>query len=238
RRLGFFYHPACVALFAALILTATGIAVIDWSDIVHDAGGLYRFSAIPEIWLTVWTVVALHELAHGLTCKRHGGEVHEVGLLLIYFQPAAYCNVSDAWLFREKRQRLLVTLAGPWFELGLWALATLVWRVTDGEAWIHELALIVVATSGIKTLVNLNPFLKLDGYYLLSDLLEVPNLRRRAFEHVGAWTRALFGSTEPGLIQSTARERRIYLTYGLLAIAFSAVFLLLLTMRLGHMLIG
>jgi putative peptide zinc metalloprotease protein len=90
KHLGFLYHPACVAIFAAIILLAIGIAVVDWPDVVRDAGRLYRVSAIPEIWLTVWSVVLLHELAHGLTCKRLGGEVHELGLLLIYFQPAAY----------------------------------------------------------------------------------------------------------------------------------------------------
>src|SRR5207249_7967948 len=104
---------------------------------------------------------------------------HEIGFMLIYLQPALYCNVSDAWLFPKTSTRLWVGVSGPYFELVIWALATLLWRVTDGETWINYLALIVMATSGIKTCFNLNPLIKLDGYYLLSDYLGIPNLRAR-----------------------------------------------------------
>ena len=234
KRLGFLYSPACVALCAGIILLATGIAVVDWGDIVHDAGRLYRFSAIPEIWLTVWSVVAMHELAHGLTCKRYGGEVRELGLLLIYFQPAAYCNVSDAWLFPSKRQRAFVTIAGPWLELCVWALATIAWRVTETVTWVNELALIIVATSGVKTLLNLNPFLKLDGYYLLSDLIGMPNLRRRAFQSSGDRIRVGFGSRATGATAASARERRILLGYGAVALVMTAAFLGYAIAKLGR----
>jgi len=225
KHLGFLYHPACVAIFAAIILLAIGIAVVDWPDVVRDAGRLYRVSAIPEIWLTVWSVVLLHELAHGLTCKRLGGEVHELGLLLIYFQPAAYCNVSDAWLFPEKHKRVMVTLAGPWLELCVWALATVLWRVTEVDTRVNELALIIVATSGIKTLINLSPILKLDGYYLLSDLLEIPNLRRRAFRSIGDVLRRWFGGAGPLNVDADPRQRLIVLAYGAVALVTTVGFL-------------
>jgi multidrug resistance efflux pump len=234
QRLGFLYSPVSVVLGGALILVALGIAVVDWPDIVRDAGRLYRLSAVPEIWLTVWSVVLAHELAHGLTCKRFGGAVHELGLLLIYFTPAAYCNVSDAWLFPEKRKRLLVTLAGPWLELCVWALATILWRVTDVESGLNELALIVVATSGIKTLLNLNPFLKLDGYYLLSDLLDMPNLRRRAFRSIGDRLRRVFGGVGVGEGATNMRERRILFGYGVVALVMTLGFLGYAIAKLGR----
>src|ERR1051326_6353818 len=101
-------------------------------------------------------------------------------MLLIYLQPAMYCNVSDAWLFPEKKKRLLVTLAGVWFDLLAWALATLLWRVTEPATAIDFLSLVIATTMGIKSLFNLNPLIKLDGYYLLSAWVEIPNLRRRA----------------------------------------------------------
>ena len=75
------------------------------------------------------------------------------------------------WLFPEKSKRLLVGLAGPAFELFLWSVATILWRYTETDTWIHRLALVVLAISGLKTLINFNPFIKLDGYYLLSDIL-------------------------------------------------------------------
>ena len=114
-------------------------------------------------WFTLVAVIVGHELAHGLTCKRFGGSVHEIGMLLIYLQPAMYCNVSDAWLFPEKRKRLLVTLAGAWFEVLCWAFATLFWRLTEPGTIPNFLALVVATTLGIKSLFNLNPLIKLDG---------------------------------------------------------------------------
>ena len=97
--------------------------------------------------------------------------------MLIYFSPALYVNVSDAWLFPEKSKRLWVGFAGPYFELFLWALATWVWRLTNTDTAINFVAFIVMLTSGVKTLFNLNPLIKLDGYYLFSDWLEIPNLK-------------------------------------------------------------
>src|SRR5262249_61144614 len=89
-----------------------------------------RWESILLVWLAVFVVTMLHESAHGLTCKRYGGEVHEIGFLLLFFMPCFYCNVSDAWLFREKSKRLWVTFAGGYFELFLWALAVFIWRMT------------------------------------------------------------------------------------------------------------
>src|SRR5205814_5873818 len=165
----------------------------------------------------VFLVITAHELAHGLTCKHFGGEVHELGFLLIYLQPALYCNVSDAWLFPEKSKRLWVGFAGPYFELFLWALATLAWRLTDVETGLNYVAFIVMTSSGVKTLLNFNPLIKLDGYYLLSDWLEVPNLRKKGFACFSDGIKRLFGTPVPRLEQMPRRERRICLAYGLVA---------------------
>ncbi|HEY2953658.1 MAG TPA: efflux RND transporter periplasmic adaptor subunit [Candidatus Eisenbacteria bacterium] len=233
-RLAFLFTPGFLVLSAATLLLAISIVVTNWTELRADLGGLYRLSAIPLIWITVAAVIAAHELAHGLTCKRFGGEVHELGLLLIYLQPAAYCNVSDAWLFPERSRRLWVTFAGPWFELFLWGLATLLWHVTNPETLVGRVALIVVATSGVKQLLNLNPLLKLDGYYLLSDLLEIPNLRGNAFRAIGDRVRKLWGRAPASAREPTARERRIYLAYGLVAVVFSFSLLAFAVAKLGR----
>jgi putative peptide zinc metalloprotease protein len=212
-----FFTPAFMVISAVLILTAFGVAVANWEDALRDFSRLFSYSAIPVIVTMVFLVVTAHEFAHGLTCKHFGGEVHEWGFLLIYFQPAFFCNVSDAWLFPEKSKRLWVAFAGPYFELFLWALATLAWRVTDVETTINYLALIVMTTSGIKTLFNFNPLIKLDGYYLLSDWLEIPNLRSKGFACFSDGVRKLFGGMAPRLEQLSSRERRICVVYGLVA---------------------
>jgi len=211
------FTPHFVALSAVLILLAAAATAANWSDLTQDLSRLGRPSAIPLFVVVVFLVITAHEFAHGLTCKHFGGDVHEVGFMLIYFLPAFYCDVSDAWLFPEKSKRLWVSFAGPYFELFLWALATLAWRITEGETWINHVSLIVMASSGIKTLINFNPFIKLDGYYLLSDYLEIPNLRRRAFRHLGGAIKRVLGFGHSAAATRAPREERVYLLYGLVA---------------------
>src|SRR6185295_20063406 len=153
---------------------AVWTTVTSSADFIASLSRLYRLSTVPVFMVVMFAVISAHELAHGVTCKRFGGEVHEMGFLLIYLQPALYCNVDDAWLFPERSKRLWVGFAGPYFELFLWSVAVLVWRVTAGDTWINALAVIVMAVSGVKTLLNFNPLIKLDGYYLLSDFLDIP----------------------------------------------------------------
>src|SRR5207253_3145845 len=217
----FFFTPLFLVLSAAIILGAVYVAFANWEDAVQNVSRLFQYSAIPLILLVVFLVITAHEFAHGLTCKHFGGEVHELGFFLIYFQPALYCNVSDAWLFPEKSKRLWVGFAGPYFELFLWALATFAWRLTDVETWINYVALIVMTTSGVKTLFNFNPLIKLDGYYLLSDYLEIPNLRRRSFRYVGSVVEKLFGFGPDEEETLAPRERLIFSLYGTTALAGS-----------------
>jgi putative peptide zinc metalloprotease protein len=237
KKVWFFHTPYFVIFSATLILAAMGVAITHWSEISQDVDRLYQVSAIPLIVLTMFVVVAAHEFGHGLTCKHFGGEVHEVGFMLIYFQPAFYCNVSDAWLFPEKSRRLWVGFAGPFFELFLWAIATFLWLITNVDTAINFISLIVMASSGVKTLLNFNPLIKLDGYYLLSDYLEMPNLRRRAFRYIGDGIKRLSGMAIGEVESPTPRERRIYLIYGLIATVASLSLLMLVFVQAGKALI-
>jgi putative peptide zinc metalloprotease protein len=236
-RVGFFYTRAFAYLSAATIVMAGMIGVLNWDSLAGEMSGLLRLSAVPLLIATIFTTITLHELAHGLTCKRFGGEVRDMGFMFLYLQPAFYCNVSDAWLFPEKHKRLLVGFAGPYFELFVWALAMLAWRVTDVGTWIGQVAVVVMATSGVKTLFNFNPLIKLDGYYLLSDYLDVPNLRRRSFAYFGDYLRRLWRWSHP-LPAVSAREHRIYLAYGATAWLCSASLLGYVGLSLSEVLIA
>src|SRR4029078_8734619 len=108
-----------VALIAASFFTLGAT----WSEFSSTVGQLYSlhtitFGSIVLLWLTGLVVILIHELGHGFTCKYFGGGVHEEGFMLIYFQPAFYCNVNDAWSFPALRARLWVTAAGGWVQLG------------------------------------------------------------------------------------------------------------------------
>ena len=100
-RIGFFFTPHFLVLSAALIILAAGTVIANFGQLAQDLADSFQVSSLPLWVVLIFLVISLHEFAHGLTCRHFGGEVHEVGFLLIYFQPALYCNVSDAWLFPE-----------------------------------------------------------------------------------------------------------------------------------------
>jgi putative peptide zinc metalloprotease protein len=233
-----FFTAGFLVFSAGLILVAAGLTAANWYDIGHEARTLFNVHSLVTAYATLLVVVTLHEFAHGLTCKHFGGSVRELGMFLIFFQPAFYCNVSDAWLFPRRSHRLWVTFAGAYFELFVWAIATVVWRLTDPAVYLNQLALIVMITSGIKTLFNLNPLIKLDGYYLLSDYLNVPNLRGRAFGWVRDRLAALWGSPGRGPSDAGPRETRIYALYGTLAWIYSTWLLSVVLLYIGRGLTG
>ena len=140
------------------------------------------FAAKNWIWLAL--VMALtkvcHEFGHGLACKKFGGECHEMGVMLLVLTPCLYVNVSDSWLLNSKWKRAFIAAAGMYVELVLASIAVFVWWFSS-PGIINQLALNLIFVSSVSTILfNANPLLRYDGYYILSDLLEIPNLRSKA----------------------------------------------------------
>ncbi|MCI0458094.1 MAG: HlyD family efflux transporter periplasmic adaptor subunit [Gemmataceae bacterium] len=221
-KIRFFWTRGFLIFSAGCILLAVFLIWANGHQVASSFAQALRWETVLWVWLTLFTVTILHEFAHGLTCKHYGGEVHEIGFLMIFFLPGFYCNVSDAWLFKEKSKRLWVTFAGGYFELFLWALAVLVWRLTMPDSLLNYLAFVVLASCGVRILFNLNPLIKLDGYYLLSDWVGVPNLQQRGQGHFKAHLRALlWGAPRP----AGEPRGRLLFRYGLASWLYSVVFL-------------
>jgi putative peptide zinc metalloprotease protein len=124
-------------------------------------------------------------------------------------------------------------------EIFIWALATVTWRLTEHGTWVQFFGFSSHGDIGDKkSLFNLNPLIKLDGYYLLSDYLEVPNLRKKSFSYIGTGIKRLWGSAVEGRKEISRREQWIYLTYGLLAGAFSFWLLGFVALTFGGFLVG
>jgi hypothetical protein len=220
-----FFTRKFVWAASLLILFAFIITLSNARQIADGFLGLLNLQGIIILYLSMLVVVILHEFAHGLTCKYYGGDVREIGFLLIYFQPAFYCNVSDAWLFPEKYKRLWVSFSGAFFQIFIWALAVMIWRLTQQDILINKIALAVLSFSGIATLFNFNPLLRYDGYYLLSDYVEIPNLRKKARNYWVGKLKKIFLKAGEELRELTRREKRIYFYYGILSF-FYIVFIL------------
>ena len=210
---------------ASVLLFATYAAVVvgSWSEFTRGVAHLTALSSLTAsrialLSLVTLVVIGLHELGHGFVCKHFGGDVHELGFMLIYFQPAFYCNVNDAWSFPELRARLWVTAAGSWVQMVIASLAAVVWWLARPDTLLSDTALAAMLIGGITTVVtNANPLIPLDGYFALSDWLEVPNLRQRALAHVGWWVRRRALRLDLPEPPASERERRIFLIYGSLA---------------------
>jgi putative peptide zinc metalloprotease protein len=230
-----FWTRTFAALSALLVVMAIGVLVLNRLQFASDLAENLRWQTLLFGAVTLVLVTLLHECAHGLTCKHFGGEVHEVGFLLIFFMPSFFCNVSDAWLLPQKWKRLAVTFAGGYFELCLWAFSVLVWRLTLEDTLVNYMAWTVVSVSGVRVLFNFTPFIKLDGYYLLSDALDVPNLRGRALEVAAAWLRwLLWGAARPA---ATPRQKAL-LTYGVACWCISLAMLGGMLWTVGHTIDG
>ncbi|HEX4147983.1 MAG TPA: site-2 protease family protein, partial [Pirellulales bacterium] len=183
------FSPA--AITASLLLMVTALAtVLLHPDLLLTSLADFPAYCTPRnlFWLAivVSALKVLHELGHALACKHWGAECHEIGLMLLVFAPCLYCNVSDAWTLPARWQRIAISAAGMYAECLVAAGCTLVWYASE-PGWLHSLALNVMIVGSVSTIVfNGNPLLRYDGYYILSDLVEVPNLGQRASDALKA----------------------------------------------------
>src|SRR5271155_320490 len=191
--LSWMFTTGFVVFSLGLFIACLYLLASDWTRVQQDTSALYNFSDksaydIWMFWILLMILGGIHELGHGLTCKHFGGDVHQMGFLLIYFTPAFYTDTTDILLFTRGSQRQWVIFAGIWIELVLCGLSGVVWYFSPVGSVTNDIAYKMMLLSGIQgALVNLNPLIKADGYYALSQFLNVDNLREESFAFLRAW---------------------------------------------------
>ena len=215
-------------LWFAVTLLGMVLAAMHWTEIVADSTA--RLLSPQNLLLLAFcypVIKALHELGHALAIKVWGGEVHETGIILMALLPLPYVNASDASAFPEKHRRMLVGAAGIMVEVFLAVLALLLWLNTE-PGLVHALAWNTMLIGGASTLLfNGNPLLRFDGYYVLSDAIEIPNLATRSTRYLGYLIQKhLFGVTHLASPAGSAGERRWLATYGILSFVYRGVILI------------
>lgn len=180
-------------------------------------------------------VKLVHEFGHAFAVKMWGGEVHEMGITLLVLMPVPYVDASAAWSFRDKRKRMLVGAAGILVELFIAALALLAWLAVE-PGFIRQLALNTLLISGLSTLLfNANPLLRFDGYYVLQDLAEIPNLYSRASRYyLYLIQRYLFGINSVRSPVSADGEQWWFAGYGLAAFCYRLLILVTIVLFLAQ----
>ena len=203
----------------ALVLGGAIKVVIDHFPALQDESqSILSPSNLGWLYLGLIILKTLHEFGHAFFCKKFGGEVHVMGVMLMIFTPIPYVDASSSWSFPSRRQRALVGLAGMIVEMFVAALAVFVWANT-GAGVLHSLAYNMMFVASVSTLLfNLNPLLRFDGYYILSDLLDYPNLHQHSSGHLmHSVKRHAYGvanSRSPG---ANNKEKIVLSTFGVLS---------------------
>jgi putative peptide zinc metalloprotease protein len=172
-------------IWLIVIAFALGAVAQNWPALKTGASNAID----PKNWLWLWAVFVLikliHELGHAFSCRRFGGECHEMGIMFLVFIPTPYVDASSAWAFPSRWQRMFVGAAGMIVELFVASLLLFFWvSVGDKNSLPAELAYNAILIASVSTVIfNANPLLRYDGYYILSDFLEIPNLRQKSTEY-------------------------------------------------------
>ena len=213
--------PVGAALWLVVVALGAKVAVEGFSELRVQSQGVMAPANLFLLYVSLVIVKTIHEFGHAFAVRRFGGEVHTMGVMFLIFSPLPYMDASSAWAFRSKGQRVFVGASGMVFEVFVAACALLVWANT-GAGVLHALAYNLVFIASVSTvLFNINPLLRFDGYYILSDLFDIPNLHQRSAQHLRYLVEHhAFGCRHGQTPATTAREASWFTTFGLLSGAY------------------
>lgn len=224
---------------AAFACTAT-IFVLHWSEVGRDTLQFFNFA--DKTWLDVavfWGITlvlaAIHETAHGVTCRHFGGRVATMGFALVYLTPAFYTDTTEGVVLCSPFERVLITIAGVWSELYLCVAATVIWWGTPPGTPVHDFAYVMMLMTGVATLLlNWNPLMKLDGYYILCDIIGILDLKETSTAYVSAWVKRQVWRL-PVEVPYVPKQRRLgFAVYAVISGLYSYAVLFILARFVGN----
>lgn len=226
------FGPLGLLLWLLAVLPALVLAGVHWHELTANLSDqVLATHNLLLLWLVYPLIKALHELGHAYAVKSGDGEVHEMGIMLLVLAPIPYVDATAAGAFRSKYRRALVGAAGILVELFLAALAMAAWVLVE-PGLVRSIAFNVLFVAGASTLLfNGNPLLRYDGYYVLADLIEIPNLGNRANQY-WQWLakRHLFGLKHIERPVATPGERRWFVFYGAASFLYRTFVMIVITL--------
>lgn len=203
--IGWLFSWIGALLWLGVVGMAGKIALDHFPELSDQTQSILSPSNLPLLYLALVITKVLHEFGHAYLCRKFGGEVHTMGVMLLIFTPIPYVDATSSWSLRSRAQRILVSAGGMIVEVFVAALATFAWANT-APGTLHNLAYNMMFVASVSTLVfNINPLLRFDGYYILSDLLDIPNLHQRSSRQL----RHFFESYLFGLQKSESPARTL-----------------------------
>ncbi|MGE0378931.1 MAG: hemolysin D, partial [Planctomycetaceae bacterium] len=187
------FHPLAVLCIFTLVISSWIFLAMRFGEVRDKLPEFQQFFGWPNLiylWCTLAFAKIMHEFGHAFSCKHFGGECHGIGVMLLVFSPTLYCDVTDSWMLKNKWQRIFIGAAGMYVEVVLASIAIFLWWHAK-PGMVQHLCLNLFFVSTVTTVIfNANPLLRYDGYYMLADFLEIPNLRQKAstmLQHTFAW---------------------------------------------------
>ena len=227
RYLSFVYTTWFTLLTLCLFAFMGHLWIDHWTEIGRDTLLYYTFTEktgrdLAEFWILFFAIGFFHESAHGLTAKHYGAEVHNMGFQLIYLAPAFGVEITELWARVGRKERLWAIIAGLWMEMIFCAVSTVVWWLTAAGSLAHEWAYKVMMVTGIVVLVvNLNPLMKLDGYYALAEIVGISELKENSTAFVSGWVKKNIFRLPVEYDWVPPRRRLLYVPYALLSGVYS-----------------
>lgn len=207
------------AIVTSLVIWAAAAIVLasnwpqfesSWSAVLHRSNWLWLGAS----WLFLKIV---HELSHAIACRRHGGSIRDSGIIFILLAPVAYVDVTSSLSFSSRWQRIQTAAAGIYAELTIASLAAILWTFSDSSLLSHHLVNLIWSASVTTIVFNANPLMKFDGYYILSDLLDRPNLYTDSTQHLHRIAQRIFFGIRSDGVRSSGQDAFLTATYGLAA---------------------
>ncbi|MBV1877475.1 MAG: hypothetical protein KUG79_07530 [Pseudomonadales bacterium] len=219
--LSWLFGPAGFVIWLLVVIYAGVLAGTHWEALTSNFFDRVMGADNLLITLVVFPVIKiLHELGHGYAARHWGGEVHEIGIMFLVFMPVPYVDASSVTAFRQRHRRLIVAAAGMLVEVFLAAIAMVLWTMVE-PGIIRAVAFNVIFLAGVSTLIfNGNPLLRYDGYYMLSDLLEMPNLGPRANAYIGYLIQRFLFKADVSSPENSSSESAWLIGYGILSFCY------------------
>jgi len=214
------------------------------SEISHDTLLYYNFTRksgtdLFEFWLLFLILCFFHELGHGLTCKHYGAGVHRMGFQLLYLEPTFFVEVTEGWVYANRRQRMAIIIAGVWVELLCCSLASLVYWGTVQGSDVHTLAYKVMLITGLAVVIlEMMPLIKLDGYYLFCELLGIADLKERSTAYTVALIQNMLLRIQADCESLTPKRGAFFVTYALMSGIYSCLLLAAIALYVYHVLLN
>ncbi len=222
-----FFSPTMVRINLMFVVAAIGWLVYHYDEFLTrlpSIWSLFDGSNLFTLGLVIATTKLLHELGHAYVHKRFGGECHEIGVMIFFFMPTMYCNTSDSWMLKDKWQRMAIGAGGVYVEMVICALATFAWWFSGVGLWQDICLNLMVVCSVSAVLTNGNPLMRYDGYFVLADWLEIPNLSQQSSQAIRrGFLRRCLGVEREVDLWSARFNKGVFLIYGVASFLYKVL---------------